>query len=60
MMLNSEELTIALFTEECTTTFEGASNTCNVPHPYNLAIDEDKPKYNITQNITYEIAYLFN
>lgn len=42
LMLNSEELTVALFTKNCTTTFEGADNICNVRNPYDTLADKDK------------------
>lgn len=58
LMLNSEELTAALFTTDCTTQNTTLGALCTVPDPYkpvNISTDDQR----VDKNISYEIAYLY-
>jgi hypothetical protein len=55
-MLNAEELTLAVFTSNCTDTEIG--EVCTVPNPYSPELDTNRSS--LVSNTTFEKAYVYD
>lgn len=54
-LFNTEELTLAMFTVNCSTPAHG--DPCIIPHPYNPG--PDKNRTGLVHNTSHEIGYLY-
>lgn len=58
LMLNAEELALALFSTNCHDPAFGFK--CDVPNPYNENMDWYVTNQTSTKNISYETAYMYS
>lgn len=56
-LFNTEELTLAMFTKNCSQ--PSFANFCNVPNPYDYFSDKDRTGTSAA-NITFETAWLYD
>lgn len=54
--MNTEELTLGVFTTNCSKPVSGFK--CNVPNPYDPMADDERTSH--SKSITYEKAFLFD
>ena len=57
-LLNTEELTLGVFTTNCTTPVAGQA--CNVPQPYDATMDTERVSNTSVNKLTFEKAYMFD